>query len=1679
MADDVATQTSGTTTEGPRYPGIPAVVNGNGAVAHVMTKVCGGVIGYPITPSTEISELYEAARAEGSLNVFGKHPFFFSPEGEHSAQSGALGAALTGGQFISNASSSQGILYAMESHYVTVGKKIGGFVLQVAARVVSKHSLNVMAGHDDIYALLSSGYTIIVGANPQEAADLAAISYRASALSLIPVANAMDGFSTSHMLSEALLPEPELLLEYLGDPAGRIACPTVAQEMLFGAKGRVHQLKQYLNRTAAEFGPDEIAALRRWLTENADAIEPDQHGTLIADSLAWVPAELHGAWTRQWRNAPEAGTRQLVPALVDVNNPGMTGPVQNQPDFQAGAVDHRTHFASAVPLLTRQAMAEYAELTGRDYHPVHTYDIEDAEVVMIGLGSVTDDVRAVLPYLRSQGIKAGLIAVKLLQPFPEAEIMEALAGKKAVTVLERSDQTALTAMVTRAMFKARENAVSPERHPGIPAVDRSPQLTTAIFGLGGHDLQPRHLVAAFKHMLEPDASPLVYLGSQFFSDNPSELLAGLQDRLRAAYPETQLMALDTDENPNLLPDIATRIRFHSVGGYGTIATGKLLTDILAGVLGMHSKSAPKYGSEKSGAPTNYYITLSPDPILITNAELEDVEIVISPDHKVFSHTNPLKGLVDGGTFVMQSSSTPTEVWRGLSRETRRTIRDKNIHLYVIDAFKVAKRHAPTPSLETRMMGIAFIGAVIGHVDRLSAGTSHEAVLAKVEQQITKKFGSKGAAVVEGNMAVIRDGLEATVKVDYDDAELRAVDELPDLLPLHTVQVSADMCNCSEGSSCNGLFDRGYYEEMVAAPFRAGTIGESPVLPGTGLFMPGGTAAGKDKGLFRRDVPEFIPELCTGCMECTLACPDAAIPNAVHEIHDLLLAAIADIDATPTQREEMRAQVYGLSDRIRETYRHDKETPRFHEIVAAAIAGLGTDQPSLARNFGKVVDLLANYPVARTRPFFDAMEKELPGSGGLFAATIDPWKCTGCLECVEVCGPGALVAREQDQPMLEGLQERFEFLSHTPNTPARFHADATTGEGDTKRLFLDRDNYYATTGGHGGCRGCGEVTAIRIVMATDHAIGEKRRRAHMSDLESIIDGLHAKLDEVAPTDAPRKDRISALLNTLERRLFNYESGPTGNGPASAVITNATGCSSVYASTMPYNPYQDPWVNSLFQDAQPLAKGIFEGMAAQLADDVKAMRLARLELADAFDPAAPEADLSHLTWPSFTADERNLLPTILSIGGDGATYDIGFGALSRVLASDTPIKVLVLDTGVYSNTGGQASTASFTAQDSDLSRFGSEHDGKHESRKELGLIASFHPNVFVCATSPGVQGHFLKNTLEFLTYDGAPAVMDVYTPCQSEHGIADAAASAAGRLAVESRMNPVFVHDPRRGSTLHEWFDLEGNPDPDKTWATMTLEYVDDAGQLQLIECPLTAAHFALNEGRFRKSFRPLADADVANAMPIEVYVELPVEGRAGLVPYILATDDDKKLVKIAVGPAVVHLTEDRRRNWQLLQYLAGQHVSQLTALHQADIDALQAKFDEAQTARESSIDEIAQAMSALASSATAPVSLASVAPSPLGSMAATAPAPAAAAAPAPSGAQGIVFIDPEDQQRCNDCKTCYQELPSLFERTTIVVDGAARQVARVIPGALDKVEITPDLEKRIQRVKNTCDAEIIQ
>ncbi len=148
---------------------------------------------------------------------------------------------------------------------------------------------------------------------------------------------------------------------------------------------------------------------------------------------------------------------------------------------------------------------------------------------------------------------------------------------------------------------------------------------------------------------------------------------------------------------------------------------------------------------------------------------------------------------------------------------------------------------------------------------------------------------------------------------------------------------------------------------------------------------------------------------------------------------------------------------------------------------------------------------------------------------------------------------------------------------------------------------------------------------------------------------------------------------------------------------------------------------------------------------------------------------------------------------------------------------------------------------------------------------------------------------------------------------------------------------------------------------------------------------------------------------------------------------------------------------------------------LNALHADDLADLQSRYDQAMAARESSMDEIARAMSELAASTTAqPVTSFGGG---LGGLGMGAPAPAAAAEPAASG-RAIVTLAPEDIEKCTDCKNCWQELPELFERTKVIVDGQAKVAARLIPGALEKVTVTDDLTRRIAKVVANCDAEII-
>src|ERR1039458_7527285 len=167
----------------PKYHGIRVTCNGNQLVAqYVETRITEGGVFYPITPSTEGGELYQQSFAQGELNVWGQQKIAVETEGEHSAQGGATAFAVSGKRAV-NFTSGQGIVYAMEQYYHAPGK-FSTMVLEVGARALTKQALNVHCAHDDFYAALDTGWTMLVSKDAQQAADQAIILRKVNELSL-------------------------------------------------------------------------------------------------------------------------------------------------------------------------------------------------------------------------------------------------------------------------------------------------------------------------------------------------------------------------------------------------------------------------------------------------------------------------------------------------------------------------------------------------------------------------------------------------------------------------------------------------------------------------------------------------------------------------------------------------------------------------------------------------------------------------------------------------------------------------------------------------------------------------------------------------------------------------------------------------------------------------------------------------------------------------------------------------------------------------------------------------------------------------------------------------------------------------------------------------------------------------------------------------------------------------------------------------------------------------------------------------------------------------------------------------------------------------------------------------------------------------------------------------------
>ncbi len=1571
-----------------KYPGTRMAMDGNTAVIMCEREASDAAGAYPITPSTQMGEYWAEETAKGHVNVSGKPLLFVEPESEHAAAAVTAGMSMTGLR-ATNFSSAQGVAFMHESLYAAVGKRLP-YVLNIGTRAITKASLNVHCAHDDYHCIDDTGFFQLFGADAQEAADLNLIGRKIAELSLTPAAIGQDGFLTTHLIEPLQVPERELIEEFCGRPDDIIECPTPAQKMIYGEK------------------------------------------------------------------------RRRVPEVWDIDNPMTSGSVQNQDAYMQAVAGQRPYFFEHINEITDRVMDEYGELTGRHYHRVGEYRMEDAEYVILGQGSMVTQAQAVTDYLReTRKLKVGVVNLTIYRPFPGDLIGKVLKGRKGVAVLERTDQPLaedlpLIREVRAALSKCIENGMADGDKPYAKYESYTPKeiptLYSGSYGLGSRDLQPEGLIGAIENMLEDGKKrKFFYLGVDFIREAANPAAEIRQQELLDSYPQIGEMAIRGSENPDLLPEGAITMRMHSVGGWGAITTGKNLAMTLYDLLGYDIRANPKYGSEKKGQPTTYYLSAAPERIRL-NCEYHYVDVVLSPDPNVFGHSNPLYGLKDSGFFIIQSNLGDADaVWAQIPSHYQQYVIDHNIRVYFVDGFKIAKEEASNPDLQFRMQGNAFQGAFFAASPLMErANLTEQQLFDSIEAQLRDKFGGKGENVVQDNLRVVRRGFDEIVEITNKTVtsaaqQIKKQTKLPIMLKQlpKGEEIRSDIHHFWEQTG--SFYLNGQGNENLVDPLMATSL------------IPAATGVYRDMTQIRFEYPKFVTENCTACGDCFTTCPDSAIPGLVNTISDVFTTAIERIETKGTLTSHLRRETRTVEKKLRTLIETQGENAVVSQLLDQAVLETlsestleGEKREKLETEFGLFLETIGGFEFSITKPYYLNKEKKQKSSGGLFSITVNPYTCKGCMECVAVCDDGALVAETQTQDSIDKMRQDWAFWLDLPTTKEEFIRidDLEEKIGALETLLLDKRNYNSLTSGDGACLGCGEKTAIHLFTGTVTALMQPRVKQHLTEIDDLINRLetHVRLKLASGMDLTNADAINKvvddnadkdltlsdlsgqlsdpaisepvdqkwlkwatqLLEKLRHLKWQYTDGKSHQGRADMGFINATGCTSVWGSTFPFSPYPFPWTSHLFQDAPSVAMGIFEGHMAKMAEGFKAIRMAKLELEGKYDETEHGSFFTYFDWKQFSDEEWELCPPVVAVGGDGAMYDIGFQNLSRALASGMPIKVLVLDTQVYSNTGGQSCTSGFVGQVADMAPYGKVWKGKTEIRKEMGLIGMAHRTSYILQSSIANVTHMIEGFIDGLNSRN-PAMFNLYTTCQPEHGVADDATDMQTKMALDARAYPLFKFDPDAGTTFKECASIEGNPSIDQDWVSYDLKYTDESGKEQKMTLPFTFADWALTEGRFRKQFRKApVDSWNDNMIPLHEFLEMDEEDRDGNYPYIWAVDGKNRMMRVLVAQEIVRSCEERLQFWHQIRSIAGED-----AADNIDVEAIanQAKAEMAQSVAASLL------------------SLAGGDPAALGEAAATATAVSGTASNAAAADFEPAWIETPE---CTACDECVEIAPQTFQ-----------------------------------------------
>ncbi len=841
-----------------------------------------------------------------------------------------------------------------------------------------------------------------------------------------------------------------------------------------------------------------------------------------------------------------------------------------------------------VPAVVEEYMDKVNVKIGTNYKLFNYYGAPDAEKVIVAMGSINDVAEEVIDYLTAKGEKVGLIKVRLYRPFSAKHLLAAIpATCKKIAVLDRTKEPG---SLGEPLYLDVVTALAANGKNDIKVIG-------GRYGLGSKDTPPSSIFAVYDELDKAEPKHQFTLG---IVDDVTNL--SLQEKVA----------------PNTAAEGTIECKFWGLGGDGTVGANKNSIKIIGDHTDKYVQAYFQYDSKKTGGITISHLRFGDKPIkspyYINKA---DFVACHNPSYivKGFKMVNDVK---PGGVFLINCQWSDEELDKHLTADAKRYIAQNDIQLYTVNAIDLAVKVGMGKRTNTILQSAFFSLA--------NVMPSSEAIQ-YMKDAATKSYSKKGQDVVDANHNAIDAGATA----------------------YHKVEIPAAWANAADGAVAAKSEGEEKLVKMVDTILKPVGLMEGSELPvsaftdhADGTFQHGASAYEK-RGVAVL-VPEWDPEKCAKCNQCSFVCPHATIrPFAMNE-----------------------------------------------EEVAAAPANMK----------------VAPKPVVKTNY--------------TYTLAVSPMDCMGCGVCIGVCPTSSLkmVARESQ----EAQQEVFDYCV----------ANVTEKEETTKVMNVVSSQYKKPLlEFSGSCAGCAETSYARLIT----------------------------------------------------QLFGDR----------MYISNATGCSSIWggpAATSPYTVDKDghgpAWANSLFEDNAEHGLGMFYGQKAirdRLISEVE--EIAASDKASAELKAAAEAYLASVNdGKKNTADTKALVAAIEAenadcalckdiiankeylskksvwiFGGDGWAYDIGYGGLDHVLASGQDVNVMVFDTEVYSNTGGQASKASNIGQ---VAQFAAA--GKDIAKKSLSEIAMSYGYVYVAQIAMGANmNQTLKAIEEAEAYNG-PSLIIGYSPCE---------------------------------------------------------------------------------------------------------------------------------------------------------------------------------------------------------------------------------------------------------------------------------------------------------------------------